>query len=113
MMKRVASSSEEEAGEIGGKSNKSEGGGNGDINYNPCGETSCPKCPNCRVDGKRKKSHPPTCPISPARLLLAYAVIRKIPGRELCPHVDCDGTKLTFQVKQLEGRTSISQSPYG
>ena len=30
------------------------------------------------------------------RLLLAYAAICKIPGRELCPHFDCDGTKWTF-----------------
>ena len=87
---------EEEACETGEKNDKSDGGEDGDINYNPCGETSCPKCPNCRVDWKRKKSHPPSCPISPARLLLAYAAFCKIPGRELCPHVDCDGTKGTF-----------------
>jgi len=86
---------EEEACEIGEKSDKPDGGEDGDINYNPCGETSRSKCPNCRIDGKRKESHTSTCPISPARLLLAYVAIRKIPGRELCLHVDCDGTKGT------------------
>ena len=35
---------EEEACEIGGKSDKSDRGEDGDINYNPCGETSCPNC---------------------------------------------------------------------
>jgi len=86
---------EEEACEIGEKSDKSDGGEDGDINYNPCCETSCPKCPNCRIDGKQKESHTSTCPMSPARLLLAYAAIRKIPGREPCPNVDFDGTKRT------------------
>jgi len=87
---------EEEAGEIEGENDKSDGGGDGDINYNPCDQTSCPKFPNCRVNGKRKESHTSTCPMSPIFLLLAYATIRKIPGRELCPHVVCDGTKRTF-----------------